>query len=164
MKILGIDPGSVCGWALLDTERPEAVISGVWILTPPRGCSPGVRYLRLRSRLFDVLEAEKRVDLIAVEAAHHRGGAATEYAIGVVTHCQAWAAENGADLLQVRAAHVKQLATGKGNASKEEILRSAVSRWPGYTFYSDDEADARFIAFTAMQEVGCMPPSYKAKK
>lgn len=153
MKILGVDPGSRCGWALLDTEKPEAIISGVWDLKPPRGCSPGVRYLRLLSRLSETLSAAKTIDILAVEAAHHRGGAATEYAIGVVTHCQAWAAENGVEILQVMTYHVKQIATTRGNASKELMLEAAQALWPGYSFFSDDEVDARYITLCAANEL-----------
>lgn len=154
MRILGIDPGSRCGWALYDTVSKEFLVSGVWDLTPPRGCSPGVRYLRLRSRLAEVLEAYPEIDVLAVEAAHHRGGAATEYAIGIVTHCQAWAAEQGVEVLQVRATTVKRVATGRGNASKDEMMDAAEAMWKGVHFRSDDEADARWIAVAAAEEVG----------
>lgn len=154
MKILSIDPGSRCGWALYDSSTKEFLVSGVWDLTPPRGCSPGVRYLKLRSRLAEVLDAYVEIGTLAVEGAHHRGGAATEYAIGVVTHCQAWAAEVGVELLQVRASTVKRVATGRGNASKDEMMDAAESMWKGVRFHSDDEADARWIAVAAAEEVG----------
>lgn len=154
MRILAIDPGSRCGWALYDTVTKEFLVSGVWDLTPPRGCSPGVRYLKLRSRLVEVLDAFPGIGVVAVEAAHHRGGAATEYAVGVVTHCQAWAAEHGVEVLQIRSTTVKRVATGRGNASKDEMIDAAEAMWKGVKFHSDDEVDARWIAMAAAEEVG----------
>ena len=150
--ILAIDPGTHCGWAVHDGER--IVASGVWNLAPRRGDSPGVRYLKLRRRLGDVLDAYPRLELVAVEQAHHRGGAATEYAIGVVTHVQSWCAEVGLEHVGVHSSHAKRFATGRGNASKQEMVAAALARWPGWVPESDDESDARWIAEAAAAELG----------
>ncbi|MBZ5588135.1 MAG: hypothetical protein LAO05_06190 [Acidobacteriia bacterium] len=149
--LLGLDPGSVCGWAVHDGER--IVASGVWNLAPRRGDSPGVRYLKLRGRLTDVRDRFPRLELVAVEQAHHRGGAATEYALGILTHVQSWCAEVGLDHLVVHGGAVKRQATGHGNADKGSMVAAALERWPGWKPETHDEADARWIAEAAAHEL-----------
>ncbi len=149
--LLAIDPGSICGWAVRTSAG--VVASGVWNLAPRRGDSPGIRYLKLRSRLTDVKDRFPGLDVVAVEQAHHRGGAATEYAIGIVTHVQSWCAEVGVEHLVVHGRHVKKLATGRGNADKAAIIAAAERRWPGWSPATDDEADARWIAEAAAHEL-----------
>ncbi len=153
ITILAIDPGSSCGWAVHDGQR--VIDSGVWNLAPRRGDSLGVRYLKLRSRLTDTRDRWPELELIAVEQAHHRGGAATEYAIGILTHVQSWCAEVGVEHLVVHSARVKRVATGRGNADKAAMVEAALARWPGWAPETDDEADARWIAEAAAREVGC---------
>lgn len=150
MILLAIDPGSACGWAVHDGER--VIASGVWNLAPRRGDSPGVRYLKLRSRLTDVKDRWPELELVAVEQAHHRGGAATEYAIGVLTHVQSWCAEVGVEHIVMHGSAVKRIATGKGNASKKEMVMAAWSAWG--LMMDHDEADARWIAEAAAGEMG----------
>jgi Holliday junction resolvasome RuvABC endonuclease subunit len=152
MILLAIDPGSACGWAVHDADR--IVASGVWNLAPRRGDSPGVRYLKLRSRLTDVKDRWPELELVAVEQAHHRGGAATEYAIGIVTHVQSWCAEVGVEHLTINTSVVKKAATGRGNADKAAMVAAARAWWPGWEPETDDEADARFIAVAAAAELG----------
>lgn len=155
MRILAIDPGTRCGWAhrLSAPGLPVVWTSGVWDLAPPRGASPGTRYLYLRARLNEIRDGIG-VDLVVVEQAHHRGGAATEYAVGVTTHVQSWCAEHGIEHTKLHGSKAKRLATGKGNAKKDAVLAAAIARWPGYAFATDDEADARFIAEAAAKEIG----------
>lgn len=152
VRVLAIDPGTSCGWAIRDSHG--LWMSGVWNLAPPRGSSPGTRYLYLLARLNEILSSVGSLDLVAVEQAHNRGGAATEYANGVVTHVQSWCAERGIEHAKIHSRNAKKLATGKGNASKDEMVDAARAKWPGYTFASDDECDARWIAEAAMKEYG----------
>jgi Holliday junction resolvasome RuvABC endonuclease subunit len=152
MILLAIDPGSACGWAVHAGGR--VVASGVWNLAPLRGDSPGMRYLKLRSRLTDIKDRWPDLELVAVEQAHHRGGAATEYAIGIVTHVQSWCAEVGVEHLTINTSAVKKVATGRGNADKAAMVAAAIARWPGWEPETGDEADARFIAVAAAAELG----------
>lgn len=151
MKILAIDSGTACGWSVRSADGTHA--SGVWNLAPPRGASPGTRYLYLIARLNEIAAAHK-IDLVAVEQAHHRGGAATEYAVGVTTHVQSWCAERGLEHTKLHGGHAKKLATGRGNADKDAMVAAAQAKWPNYTFTDDNECDARWIAEAAAQELG----------
>lgn len=151
MKILGIDPGSDCGFAVIG---PAGIcLSGVWDLRPKRGESPGARYLRLLKYLREARAAYPDIELVAYEQAHQRGGAATEYAIGCVTLIQAWCAENGIEHASLHSAAVKRYAVGKGSAKKEEMLEAARMQY-NRPIHDDNEADALFIAALAWQEYG----------
>ena len=151
MTILGIDPGSQCGWAI---GRDDYVIeSGVWQLKPGVGESPGMRYLRLRAKMAVVREAYPRLALICYEQAHHRGRAATEYGIGVATTIQAWAAEWKIEHSHVHAATLKKWATGSGRASKEDMVRCGREKF-GRLEATHDEIDALWILNWAMENGG----------
>jgi len=148
MIVLAVDPGTRCGFAIGGVGG----ISGTWDLAPKRGDSPGMRYIYLRTKLEWVLNAYSNLELVAYEMAHHRGGAATEYAIGVVTHLQSWCAERNIEHVAVHAAQVKRHATGRGNAKKPEMLAAAEKRF-GFRPQFDDEADALWILDYAMNAI-----------
>lgn len=114
MRVLAIDPGSTCGWALSDGGR--IISSGVWDLAPKRGDSPGVRYLILM-RMMEVCEP---LDLIVYERAHHRGGAATEYGLGYATHIQSWcAARRNVEYKAVASSTLKAFVLGRAPKRKK---------------------------------------------
>lgn len=140
--ILAIDPGSSCGFAIGRLGDPP--VSGVWQLAPARGESPGMRYVRLRAHLNKMLEAYPQLALVAYEAAHHRGAAATEYAIGCSTLIQTWCADHNLQHSSVHSATLKKWATGRGNAKKDEMLRLGRGRFTPTT-QTDDEVDALWI-------------------
>ena len=155
MRILALDPGSSCGFAVGDPAG--VLVSGVWQLTPGRGDSPGMRYVRLRGYLEDVLRAYPDLALVVYEQAHHRGGAATEYAVGCATTVQTWCAERGIDHSAVHSATVKKWATGRGNAKKAEMVRLARERFQPTTS-TDDEIDALWMLdWARAQWVGSAP-------
>jgi len=140
VRILAIDPGSSCGWAV-----GLPINSGVWQLAPARGESPGMRYVRLRANLWAVHQAYPDLRLVVTEAAHHRGGAATEYAAGCTATIQAWCCEHSIDHTTVHSATLKKWATGKGNAGKAEMLAAARAKSFSPTTSTDDEIDALWL-------------------
>ena len=142
MRILALDPGSSCGFACGPEDGID--VSGVWLLAPARGESPGVRYLKLRAHLAAIRERFPDLALVVYEMAHHRGGAATEYAAGIATHVQSWCAEHGIEHAPAHSARVKKFATGRGNAEKQDMRRAARGRFVLRTD-SDDEIDACWI-------------------
>lgn len=142
MIILSIDPGSSCGWAVGD--RVQIFASGVWQLAPGRGESPGMRYIRLRNYLNQIREAYPGLKLVVGEMAHQRGGAATEYAIGVTTHLQSWCTEKHIEYATAHSATVKRWATGKGNAKKPDMVAAGRARFKT-TSLDDNEIDALWI-------------------
>ena len=91
MSLLALDLGTHTGWALAMPTFPGSVElrlreSGVQVFDVKRGESPGMRYLRFRRWLEDVLPDD--CSLIVYEQVHHRGGAATEVSAGFSTRVQ----------------------------------------------------------------------------
>ena len=81
MNILALDPGTTTGWAALVHGK---IISGAWWLQPTRGESPGMRYIKLLGCLNEV-QCATAPELVVYEKQRHRGGAATQVALGVVS-------------------------------------------------------------------------------
>lgn len=148
-RILGIDPGTRCGYALLDGGR--YVISGWWDLRPRRYEGGGMRYLRFR-RLIS--EASAEVDLVAyeevrrhlgVDAAHIYGGLIAQLA----AHCE----EAGKPYLGIPVGTAKKAATGKGNADKGAMVEAAREFTGRADLDDDNEADAIFVALAAHEQL-----------
>jgi hypothetical protein len=148
--VLALDLGTFCGWALRVDGRLE---SGVQEFSLKRGESPGMRYVAFNRWLREIATplldsaADGRLALIAYEAAHHRGGAATEVANGFTTrvqeHCARWQFNH----VSVHSATLKKWVSGHGQAKKQDIAEAVERRgWlPAGTHASaltDDELDA----------------------
>jgi Holliday junction resolvasome RuvABC endonuclease subunit len=171
LAILALDLGTATGWALLDREGRLA--SGVQRFDLERGESPGMRFLRFRRWLKELLvrtrvegiqvglgvtgerlRAEPTVDVLAYERPHHRGGAATQLCLGFQTVLLEEAALLGLETLPVHTARVKKVATGKGNAEKAQVLAAARARFREQEVQDDNQADALFVLAWAAREVG----------
>lgn len=92
-----------------------------------------------------------RPGLIVYEAAHHRGGAATEIAAGLATRVQEFCARHRIEHASVHSATLKKATTGKGNADKAAMLEAVAKRWKAVE--SDDEADAIALLHFAIAEL-----------
>lgn len=144
--VLALDVAGNCGWAV--TPR----VSGVWDIKPRRGDSPGMRYIYLRKKLSSVLKAYPDLSLVVYERAHHRGGAATEYALGYSAIIQSWCAEKKIEHQAVHSSEIKREATGRGSASKADMIAAAKIKWPKINVISDDHADALWLLHYATKE------------
>lgn len=155
LGILALDLATSTGWALRD--RNGFVTSGVQTFDVRRGESPGMRFLRCRRWLAEVLQPggpivvgarqlswdsegygagtrdairkSRAVDVIAYEKAHHRGGHATACLVGLATVVQEEAARLGIELAPVATGSLKKHATGSGTASKDAMISAALKRW-----------------------------------
>jgi len=145
MKILALDMATKTGWA---TNSPA--ISGVESFAVRRGESPGMRYVRFQSWLTEMV-AHIAPALIVYEQAHHRGGAATEVAAGFATHLQSFVARNGIEITTVHTGTIKKFATGRGNASKSQMMEAYHDTF-GKLPEDDNEADAKWILEWALRE------------
>jgi Holliday junction resolvasome RuvABC endonuclease subunit len=146
MNVLALDLATKTGWAMSVEKR---VISGTVEFPVNRGESPGMRFIRLRAWLRMHFGP---IDLIVYEQAHHRGGAATMVGVGMATHLMSFAAEHYIELMAVHTGTLKKWATGKGNASKEEMIKAAQDR--GHMPKDDNEADALLMLAYAREKVG----------
>ena len=152
MNILALDLATKTGWAI--ARNGQLVESGVQVFDIRRGESPGLRFLRFRSWLEDLL-TEAAPDLVAYEQAHHRGGAATELCVGFATRVQELAAGDGIEYASVHTSTLKKHATGHGNAQKDAMVAAARKRW-GIEPEDDNHADALLILAWALDTYGAV--------
>lgn len=148
MNILALDLATETGWAIIADGQKQ---SGVVTFDVKRGESRGARYLRLNGWLKKKMVEIDHIDVIYHEQAHHRGGAPTEIATGFITHVQTFCAEHNIELLNVHTGTLKKFATGKGNASKAEMIEAAKAR--GWEPADDNEADAALLLEYALDEI-----------
>jgi len=132
MKLLALDIATKTGW-----KSPTA--SGTWDLTPNRGESSGMRLIRFRAKLLEIIKAEN-ISIIAYERPagfHKQALIITGELVGVLKMV---AEEYHIHLACYSATEIKKFATGKGNATKEEMIKAAQRK--GYDPQDDNEADA----------------------
>jgi len=138
MNILAIDPGTKCGYCVMQGKR--IIASGTWDLSVKRGEGGGMRFIRLRKYLDEVCK-QYPPDFVLYEASgHFRSIAASAVYHGIVgkimEHC-----EDGKLAYEgVPLATLKVYATGKGNANKEAMRAAAERRLSG-VFHGLSEAD-----------------------
>lgn len=146
MKILAIDPGTRCGWAVW--EAGTILAAGTWDLGARRHEGGGMRFLRLGRYLDEVFFG---VNAVAYEEVRrHIGTDAAHVYGGIVAVISAKCEACGVPYTGIGVGSVKKLATGKGNADKSAMIAAANARWGlALELKDENEADARWIAETA---------------
>lgn len=159
LPALALDLATNTGWALLD--RDGRLTSGVQTFDLKRGESKGMRFLRFRKWLTEILQlgqlgksfSEKEPGIIIFEQAHHRGGNATELCVGLVTDVLAEAARYGLEHMPVHTGALKRWSTGKGNAGKPEMIAKATELFPDVQIIDDNHADALMLLKYGLAEI-----------
>ena len=135
MNILALDIATKTGWATTTS-------SGVWDLKPNRGESSGMRVVRFKSKVKELLEIES-IDLVVYErpAGQHKLSimVASEM-IGVLMDL---CLERNINYASYSAGEIKKFATGKGNASKAMMVEKAKEKFG--EIIDDNHADALFL-------------------
>lgn len=143
MKILALDIATNTGWK---TESS----SGVWNLKPNRGESEGMRVVRFKSKVRELIKLEG-INVVSYErpAGFHKSSimVASEM-VGVLKDL---CIEMGVDIACYSATEIKKFATGKGNAKKEQMIQEAVKL--GYSPQDDNEADAIFLYLLSVKDL-----------
>lgn len=161
IPVLALDLATKTGWALRD--RSGNLESGVQEFELKRGESAGMRFLRFRKWMKDMIAlgelgtkySQNEPGLILFEQAHHRGGAATQLCVGLVTNVLADAAQHGVEHMSVHSATLKKFATGSGKSSKEEMITKAKEFYPNVILLDDNHADALLMLKYGLTELGC---------
>jgi Holliday junction resolvasome RuvABC endonuclease subunit len=160
LPVLSLDLATKTGWALLD--RSGVITSGVQEFDLRRGESKGMRFLRFRKWLKEVLSlgeigeqfSKETPGLIVYEQPHFRGGHACELLVGFSTNVLAEAALFGLEHLAVHTGSLKKYATTKGNAGKEEMIAKAKELFPDIEIIDDNHADALLLLKYGLSEIG----------
>ena len=149
MNILALDLGTTTGWAATDGVSDT---SGIASFKPGRFEGGGMRFLRFKQFLTDTKHSMGTIDAVyfeevrrhsAVDAAHVYGG--------LMAHLTAWCEHHGIPYKGVPVGTIKKHATGKGNASKQDMI--AVVSILGFNPKDDNEADAIALLQLAKEEI-----------
>lgn len=143
MIVLGIDPATKCGWAVLDGT--ELVASGTWRLGAAQGGS-GARFLAFQ-RALDAIVREYEPDMAVIERPGKLQGDAILILNGLVALFAAYAEERGLEYRAVSPTEVKRAAGCTGGAGKLEVMAAVNGLYPqGAETRDDNECDAIAVA------------------
>lgn len=132
VRILAIDPGSNCGYSVMDVTQPvppglRAVrdTAGLWDLQQKRFEGAGMRFLRLRKFIMEVSP-----DFVVYEQVNfpHRSTAAAAMYWGVVHNITEFCEEHKIGYAAIDTGALKRRATGKGGGKgtkKPEMVQAA---------------------------------------
>ena len=137
MALLALDLGTKTGYAF---GRTGAVISGTALFEPQRFEGGGMRYLRFRQWLDEMVALQPFEEVVFEEVRAHKGVDAAHVYGGLLGHLSAWCEEKKVPYSGVPVGTVKKFWTGKGNATKEKMI--AAAELYGYKPGDDNEADA----------------------
>lgn len=143
-RILALDLGTKCGFAI------DAHGSGVWNLSPGRFEGAGMRFVRFRRLLSEVLDG---IDLVYFEEVRRHIGTDAAHIYGglmaiVTEECEL----RKIPYAGIPVGTIKKHATGKGNADKTAMVEAARARFEHHTKIQDDNhADALWLLDYATQ-------------
>ena len=138
--ILALDLGTQTGWSLL--HHDGIITSGTLSFKNDRYQGGGMRYLRFCRWLDDVkgLAAEPLAEVCFEEIRRHLGVDAAHVYGGFLATLTAWCEKESIPYQGVSVGTIKQHATGKGNANKQDMREAMQAK--GYKPQDDNEADA----------------------
>ena len=147
-SILALDLGTQTGWALRD--RDCAVTSGSESFKPQRFEGGGMRYLRFKRWLTEIKQSCDGIDAVYFEEVRrHLGVDAAHVYGGLMATLTAWCEHHQIPYEGVPVGTIKRHISGKGNASKDEVIRAVGEL--GFHVSDDNEADAIALLHLAMQ-------------
>ena len=152
--ILALDLATATGWALRDARG--VVTSGVMTFSLRRGESSGMRLLRFRRWLREVLGGEVRLVAYEQPIIHRKRRQLNASVAHNLEGVLLPELEGRVDYVSPTPAEVKKHATGKGNASKALMIDAARARW-GIEVQDDNEADALCVLAWTLDEIGEAP-------
>lgn len=148
--ILALDLGTKCGFAY--GRDGKLMQHGIINLAPNRWEGGGYRFLRFRQKLADFWQAYREDLLIAYEkVVRHKGTAAAHCYGGLLGILTGFCEEHRIPYHGFTVQEIKQHATGKGNATKGDMIAAAHAR--GWSPTDDNDADALWIFDHAYQTI-----------
>lgn len=144
-SILSIDLGTNLGWAVLQ-KGSETPRFGLRLLPKPHPA----KFVRARREITDLIESWSLVlgDVLALEQPRPVGHQAALVLLGLRAVALLVARDKGLHICEVGPSELKKLATGRGNATKDDVLAAACAR---YGAEDENEADALWVLEWARQ-------------
>lgn len=144
--ILALDLGTRTGFAA--HSRATGIVSGVKDFSTKRNQGGGMRYLEFK-RWLDSINKGAITEVYWEEVRRHAGTQAAHVFGSFQGVLMAWCEENNIAYKSVPVGTIKKAATGKGNASKQDMIDAAKAL--GFNPATDDEADAIHILRYVME-------------
>lgn len=138
MIILALDIATNCGYAYgsLDSE----IVSGSWNFTPRHNESKGMRLVNFKRELNQLREIGIGLLVFERVSGFHKNSLVVMAEMhGVVKE---WAETAGIPYRSYSSNEIKLYATGKGNASKDEMCNAAIYKFGVDCECDDNRADA----------------------
>ncbi|UXX40555.1 crossover junction endodeoxyribonuclease RuvC [Wolbachia endosymbiont of Oryzaephilus surinamensis] len=146
MSILTLDLGKQTGWAIL---HDGIVQSGSESFHTSRFSGGGMVFLNFRKWLNEMKEKFPSIETVYFEEVRrHLGTDAAHCYGGFLAVLSAWCEEHHVPYKGVNVKTIKRFVTGKGNASKSEVIEAI--REKGFAPRDDNEADALALMFYVM--------------
>ncbi|WP_336277114.1 crossover junction endodeoxyribonuclease RuvC [Bartonella sp. CB178] len=140
--ILCLDLGTKTGWAICGADNH--IISGTVSFQPRRFEGGGMRYLRFKQWLTEIMMVASKIESVYFEEVRrHVGTDAAHIYGGLLATLTAWCEDHTIPYEGIPVGTIKKAMTGKGNASKEEMIRAMHAK--GHAPCDDNEADALAI-------------------
>ncbi|SFM13476.1 crossover junction endodeoxyribonuclease RuvC [Nitrosomonas communis] len=149
--LLALDLGTNTGWALHHLNG--TITSGTEQFKPQRFEGGGMRYLRFKRWLTEMKQCADGIDSVFLEEVRRHVGMDAAHAYGgFLATLTAWCEHHNIPYQGVPVGTIKKHVTGKGNASKEQMIASV--QLLGYAPVDDNEADALALLHWALQHGG----------
>ena len=146
--ILALDLGTTTGWALRGSDGH--ISSGSESFRPQRFEGGGMRYLRFKRWLTDIKQCNASIDQVVFEEVRRHAGVDAAHAYGgFMGQLTAWCEHHQIPYQGIPVGTIKKHATGKGNASKDEMVTAVRAR--GHSPADDNEADAIALLYLAIK-------------
>jgi hypothetical protein len=146
--ILALDLGTQTGWAL--SGRDGSITSCSQSFKPQRFEGGGMRFLRFKRWLTDIKQCNDGIDQVVFEEVRRHVGVDAAHAYGgFMGQLTAWCEHHQIPYQGIPVGTIKKHATGKGNASKDEVVASVRAR--GHAPADDNEADAIALLYLARE-------------
>lgn len=144
--LLALDLGTSCGWCVRSAAGCD---SGVWNLKGGRFEGGGMRFVRFRKYVREVIDSAGVCRVAFEEVRRHMGVDAAHVYGGLLAVLSEECEVRKIPYEGIPVATIKKKATGKGNADKAAMIAAARARWPHLQIEDDNQADAMWIAEVA---------------
>lgn len=151
--ILALDLGTTTGWALW---KDAQLSSGSQPFKPQRFEGGGMRFLRFKRWLSEIKQCSTDISLVVFEEVRRHAGVDAAHAYGgFMGQLTAWCEHHQIPYEGVPVGTIKKHATGKGNASKDQMIQAMQAR--NHSVVDDNEADALALLYWAIEMRGEQP-------
>jgi len=148
--VIGIDPATKCGYAVLDAAGAE-ICGGTWQLERRAGDGAGMLYVRFQKLFRELVRSMDDYNdlIVCYEQQANRFAGSAHVGLGIISHIQRICEEEDVPYTGVAFSTVKKHATGSGKANKGAMVEAAKARWEAIV--DDNHADALWIADTVRE-------------